>query len=326
MPHSAIHHVTAIAGPANRNLDFTTRVLGLRLVKRTVNFDDPTTPHLYYGDETGRPGSILTFFPWARAARGRAGIGETQETMLRVPEGSIGFWAHRLLSKGVEHETPTKRFGETVLTFRDPDGTRLSLVGSGSAAGGRAGADVPPEHGVRGVHGVNLLVEAAEPTGAILEGVFGYRKAGGEGSLTRYRLEGGDLGSVVDVHAAGAFLRGRSGAGSVHHVAFRAAGDAEQAEAVARLRVDHGIEATEQKDRAYFRSVYFREPGGVLFEIATDGPGFAVDEEVGSLGAALRLPPFLEPRRSEIEAVLPALEPAPPAFDAGRPVPQEHAS
>jgi glyoxalase family protein len=325
MPH-AIHHVTAISGPASRNLDFYQTVLGLRLVKRTVNFDDPTTWHLYYGDETGRPGTILTFFPRAHAARGRAGIGETQETMLRVPEGSIGFWAHRLLAKGVEHETPTKRFGETVLAFRDPDGMRLSLVASGSVSGGREGASVPPEHGVVGVHGVNLLLGAAEPTGAILEGVLGYRTTGQEGSLTRYRLDGGDLGSVVEIHAAGGFLSGRSGAGSVHHVAFRAAGDAEQKEAVARLRADHGIEPTGQKDRAYFRSVYFREPGGVLLEIATDEPGFTVDEDVASLGTALKLPPFLEPRRSEIAAVLPGLEAVPPAFGAGRPNHREYAS
>jgi glyoxalase family protein len=319
MPHRPIHHVTAISGPATRNLDFYTTVLGMRLVKKTVNFDDPGTYHLYYGDETGRPGSILTFFPWAHAARGRAGVGETQETMLRVPEGSIGFWAHRLVSKGVEHETPIRRFGETVLRFRDPDGTLLSLVGAGSAAGGREGASVPSEHGVRGLHGVSLLVGAAQPTGAILEGVFGYRKVDEDGSLARYRLDGDGLGTVVEVHEAGGFLRGRSGAGTVHHVAFRAAGDADQAEAVARLRADHGIDATEQRDRAYFRSVYFREPGGVLFEIATDEPGFSVDEDVGSLGAALKLPGFLEPRRREIEAVLPEL-------DAGRAAHQEYAS
>ena len=307
MPHSPIHHVTAISGPAARNLDFYTRVLGMRLVKKTVNFDDPGTYHLYYGEETGRPGSILTFFPWAHAAPGRAGVGETQETMLRVPESAIGFWAHRLVAESVEHETPIRRFGETVLQFRDPDGTRLSLVGAAHETAGWAGGPVPAEHAVRGVHGVSLLLETAEPTGSVLESTFGYRKSGKEGSLTRFRLEGGDLGTVVDIHEAGGFLRGRSGAGSVHHIAFRASGDAEQAEAAARLRTDHAITVTEQRDRTYFRSVYFREPGGVLFEIATDEPGFTADEDAASLGSALKLPPFLEPRRREIEVSLPDL-------------------
>jgi glyoxalase family protein len=308
MYQAGIHHVTAIAGPAMRNLDFYTRTLGLRLVKKTVNFDDPGTYHLYYGDEAGRPGTILTFFPWQHAAPGRVGIGETQETMFRVPEVSIGFWIHRFIERGIVHESAQKRFGETVLRFRDPDGTRLALIAVPGLEGEDAwGGDVPVEHAIRGFHGVSLLLAKADLTGAILTDVLGFTEAAREGNVVRYRSKAAQ-GGIVDLHAAGDFLPGRLGTGSVHHVAFRAADDAMQAEMVAKLAADHGIATTEQKDRNYFRSVYFREPGGVLFEIATDIPGFAVDEAPAELGQALKLPPFLEARRSAIEARLPALD------------------
>lgn len=307
MHRNGIHHVTAIAGPARRNLDFHTRVLGLRLVKKTVNFDDPTTYHFYFGDGEGRPGTILTFFPWDNVAPGRLGIGETQETVFRVPEGSIGYWTHRFLEKGVAHDSPVKRFGETVLPFRDPDGMRLALAavpGIGNEPAWDNG-EIPAEHAVRGFHSVSLLLEKAAPTGAILTDVFGFTELAREGTVTRYKAEGTDVGGILDLREAGGFLPGRPGAGTVHHVAFRAADDAAQAAMVERLARNHGIRTTEQKDRDYFRSVYFREPGGVLFEIATDEPGFAVDEPAGSLGQALKLPRFLERSRPEIEAVLP---------------------
>lgn len=302
-----IHHVTAIAGPAPRNLDFYTRTLGRRLVKKTVNFDDPGTYHLYFGDETGQPGTILTFFPWEHAAPGRIGLGETQETVFRVPEGSIGYWTHRLIEKGVPHDALVKRFGEAILSFRDPDGMRLALVGVPGIENEAAwtGSDVPAEHAVRGFHSVNLLLKDASPTGAILTDVLGFSEVGREGSLVRYRAGDTQIGGIVDIHAVGDFLRGRPGAGSVHHVAFRATDDAAQEEMVKKLAEHHGVQTTEQKDRNYFRSVYFREPGHVLFEIATDVPGFAVDEPVESLGQALKLPDFLEGRRQGIEAVLP---------------------
>lgn len=308
MRHHGIHHVTAIAGPARRNLDFYTRVLGLRLVKKTVNFDDPGTYHFYFGDSLGRPGSILTFFPWEHVAPGRAGIGSTQETAFRVPEASIGYWAHRLLEKGVEHGTPEKRFGQSVLTFKDPDGTSLALVGVPDAADGAAwaGSDIPAEAAIQGLEGVTLLVEDGTPTGAILTDVFGFREVAREGSIVRYRTDA-EIGSTVDVRTAGGFLPGRQGGGSVHHVAFRAADDAAQVEMVKKLAEHHGIHTTEQRDRNYFRSVYFREPGGILFEIATDGPGFAADEPQDRLGEALKLPAFLEVRRSQIESYLPEL-------------------
>lgn len=309
MQINGIHHVTAISGPARRNLDFYGRVLGLRLVKKTVNFDDPGTYHLYYGDAAGSPGTILTFFPWDHAAPGRLGVGETQETVFRVPEGALGYWTHRLVAHGVPHDAPVRRFGETVLAFRDPDGMRLALVGIPGIEAEPAwqDGDVPAEHAIRGFHSVSLLVADAAPTGAILGDVFGFREIGREDTLVRYRTEGAGPGSIVDLRVAGGFLPARQGAGSVHHVAFRAADDAAQEEMVRRLADHHGIRTTEQRDRNYFRSVYFREPGRVLFEIATDVPGFAVDEPVASLGEALKLPAGLENQRARIEALLPAL-------------------
>ena len=308
---NGLHHVTAISGPARRNLDFYTRTLGLRLVKKTVNFDDPGTYHLYFGDADAAPGSILTFFPWEHAAPGRLGIGETQETVLRVPAQAIGYWAHRLVEHGVAHEQPQKRFGETVLPFRDPDGMRLALVGLPGLAGQAAwsGGDVPAEHAIAGFHGVSLLVADAGPTAAILTDVFGFREIGREDTVIRYQAgDGAQAGQIIDLRVAGGFLPARQGAGSVHHIAFRAGDDAEQERMVQRLAQAHGIRTTEQRDRNYFRSVYFREPGGVLFEIATDVPGFAVDEPAESLGMALKLPKGLEAQRARIEAVLPALD------------------
>ncbi|MBJ3778792.1 ring-cleaving dioxygenase [Acuticoccus mangrovi] len=309
MTQNGLHHVTAIAGPARRNAAFYTETLGLRLVKKTVNFDDPGTYHFYFGDELGRPGSILTFFPWEHAAPGRLGIGETQETVFRVPEGALGFWTHRFVDKGVEHGTIEHRFGTSALPFRDPDGTRLALVGVPGAADeaawttGEIGSDVA----IRGMEGVSLLLKDVAPTAAILTDVFGFRPAGSEGSTHRFVTESGPYGTVIDLRGVGEFLPARMGAGSVHHIAFRAGSDAEQAAMVARLGANHRIRTTEQKDRNYFRSVYFREPGGVLFEIATDDPGFAVDEAAATLGSTLKLPPQYEPARAEIERVLPEL-------------------
>ena len=307
MVRNGLHHVTAISGPAARNADFYTRVLGLRLVKKTVNFDDPGTYHLYYGDETGTPGTILTFFPWEHAGQGRVGLGETEETAFRVPLHAIGYWTHRFIDKGVGHDPIVRRFGETVLAFRDPDGMRLALVGIKGAEAEPAwvGTDVPAEHAIRGFHGVTLMLKEAAATGAVLTDVLGLPEIGREGSRIRFAAADTDVGGVVDLHAVGDFLNGISGGGTVHHVAFRAADDAAQAAMVERLARHHGLRTTEQRDRNYFRSVYFREPGGVLFEIATDVPGFAVDEPVETLGRALKLPAGLEARRREIEAVLP---------------------
>jgi len=307
-----LHHVTAIAGNPLRNLDFYTRTLGLRLVKRTVNFDDPGTYHLYYGDETGSPGTVLTFFPWEHAVKGRVGSGETEQTAFRVPARSLGYWTHRFIDKGVAHEALEKRFGESVLPFSDPDGTSLALVGAPDAENepGWSNGEIPAESAVRGFHGVTLLLDNGAKTGAILTDVLGLKEAGREGANIRYHAAGSAPGAVIDIHEAKGLGRGRQGRGSIHHIAFRAADDAEQAAMAKKLVAQHGMHPTDQRDRNYFRSIYFREPGHVLFEIATDIPGFAIDEPVASLGRALKLPPFLEQHRGEIEKALPALEAA----------------
>jgi glyoxalase family protein len=308
---AGIHHVTAISGKATRNLNFYTHIMGLRLVKKTVNFDDPGTYHLYYGDQIGHPGTILTFFPWEHASPGRAGVGLTQQTAFRIPAGSIGYWVHRFIEKGVAHQALQKCFGEPVLSFSDPDGMSLALVGTagGEAEQGRDGSNIPAEHAIRGFHGVTLLLDDADRTEAVLRDVLEFKDVDRDGSLARYRA-GEAIGSIVDVREAKGFLAGYLGQGSVHHIAFRASDDAHQAEMARKLVVNHRLQPTNQIDREYFRSVYFREPGGILFEIATDDPGFAVDEPEESLGGSLKLPPFLEARRNDIEAVLPELDTA----------------
>lgn len=305
-----IHHVTAITGNASRNLDFYTRVLGLRLIKKTVNFDDPGTYHLYFGDEAGTPGSILTFFPWAHAARGRNGVGLAQTTSFRVPESAIAYWAGRFVEKGVAHEAVSRRFGQPVLAFSDPDGLSLALVGVAGSEAETAwqGSEVPLEHAIRGFHGVTLLLDDAKKTEAILADVLGFTKTGQEGLVSRLVADGALHGAVVDLREVGGFLEGRMGRGSVHHIAFRAESDAEQADMRRKLAEVYRLQATEQMDRNYFRSIYFREPGGIIFEIATDQPGFSVDEPLESLGQDLKLPEFLEPRRAQIEARLEPLE------------------
>jgi glyoxalase family protein len=304
-----IHHVTAICGSPVRNLQFYRRALGLRFVKKTVNFDDPSSYHFYYGDEVGSPGGILTFFAWEHAAAGRNGVGLTQTTAFRIPVASIGYWTHRLVEKGVKHEAPARRFGETILSFTDPDGMSLALVGVPSAENELAwsGGDIPAEHAIRGFHGVTLLLDEVGATGGILTDVLGFRETGRDSSHVRFKASDG-IGGVIDIRQAKGFLAGRIGRGSIHHVAFRASDDAEQAEMARRLITRHNQHPTEQKDRQYFRSIYFREPGGILFEIATDEPGFMIDEPLASLGTALKLPRFLEPSRKELEAILPPLE------------------
>jgi glyoxalase family protein len=308
-----IHHVTAIAGKPVRNLDFYSRVLGLRFIKKTVNFDDPGTYHFYYGDEVGHPGTILTFFPWEAATPGRAGVGLAQETAFRVPAASLGYWMQRMVEKGVEHGAIERRFNEPVLTFTDPDRMRLALVGveGAEAEKGWSSGDVPAEQAIRGFHGMTLMLAEAAPTADILTGVFGFEEIARNGALIRYRAEDALLGNTIDIREAIDFLPGRMGRGSVHHIAFRAADDNEQKTMAKKVSKKYGLHHTEQKDRQYFRSVYFREPGGVLFEIATDQPGFTVDEPAERLGTALKLPHFLESHRRDLEAILPELAPQP---------------
>jgi len=304
-----IHHITAIAGEPQRNLDFYAGTLGLRLVKLTVNYDDPSTYHLYYGDELGRPGSLLTFFPWPHGRRGRQGTGQAGTVSLAVPSASLGFWIERLLSQGIKYTGPARRFEEQVLSFTDPDGLLLELVATAQANGiGPWGnGPVTPEHAIRGLHGTTLWEEGDTGTAAFLVGELGFQAAGKEGGLIRFRSSGPGLGQVVNLRRASGFWGGIDGVGTIHHVAFRAAGEQEQVDRRGEIEA-RGIDITPVIDRHYFRSVYFREPGGVLFEIATDGPGFTIDEPAAELGTRLMLPPAYETRRKEIEEVLPPLE------------------
>lgn len=309
-----IHHVTAICGEPQRNLDVYAGMLGLRFVKRTVNFDDPQTYHFYYGDGQGRPGSILTFFPWPGARRGRIGTGQVAVTSFAVAPSSIGFWVERLVHHGVTFQGPARRgpepeAAEQVISFQDHDGLLLEIVGAPGAEA-RSGWDgapgISPEHALRGFHSVTLWAERGEATEALLLGTMGFRPIGEVGGSRRFAAGDGGTGTLVNVRSVGGFPAGVGGVGTVHHVAFRVADDA--AELAVRGQVlAAGFEATPVIDRQYFHSVYFREPGGVLFELATDPPGFAIDEPMVSLGQRLMLPPQYERYRPQIEAALPPI-------------------
>ena len=299
-PIVGLHHVTAIASDPQRNLDFYTEVLGLRFVKRTVNFDDPGTYHFYFGDDAGSPGTILTFFPWPHAGRGLAGAGEVTHTAFSVPLASMEYWEQRLTAKGILFERSGKRFTEEVLTLPDPDGMKIEIVGHDDAGAVKAPrfSDVPAAHAIRGFFGVTMLeVDAAET--AKMLGVMGFHKIAQEGKRLRFAADGEALGNHIDVVVDPHANYGRAGAGTVHHIAFRAANDAAQLEW--RAEIGKHIPTTPVLDRDYFHSIYFREPGGVLFELATDNPGFAIDEPAESLGEELCVPEWLEPRRTELE-------------------------
>lgn len=303
-----IHHITAIAGEPQRNLDFYAGTLGLRLVKLTVNYDDPATYHLYYGDELGRPGSLLTFFPWPQGRPGRQGTGQAGAVALAIPPASLGFWIERLLSHNLKYTGPARRFDEQVLSLSDPDGLLLELVTTPRVAGIPSWGDGPvaPEYAIRGLHGTTLWEDDDTGTADLLVRTLGFEAAGEEGSLIRFQSSGTGLGTVVNLRQAPGFWGGAEGVGTVHHVAFRAAGEQAQLDKRAEIEAQ-GIAITPVIDRRYFRSVYFREPGGVLFEIATDAPGFTVDEPAAELGARLMLPPAYEARRRQIEDILPAV-------------------
>jgi glyoxalase family protein len=306
-PHG-LHHVTAIATDPQSNVDFYTRALGLRLVKQTVNFDAPDTYHLYYGDEQGRPSSLLTFFPWPGVHQGRQGAGMTTATAFSVPGSSLGWWHQRFVDLGIDVDPPRSRDTDEVLTFRDPDGIVIDLVAAdGDHRSGWDGvADIPAEHAVRGLHAITLSERQLDPSATMLTDLLGMSLTGEEGDRTRFGMAGGASGALVDVHA-GVKDRGLQAGGTVHHVAFRAPDlptmTAWQQELIAR-----GVSVTQILDRQYFKSIYFREPGGVLFEIATDAPGFNVDEPLLELGRQLKLPPWLEPDRDQIAAALPPLQ------------------
>jgi glyoxalase family protein len=305
-----LHHVTAIAGAAQENLDFYAGVLGMRLVKRSVNQDDPGTYHLFYADALGHPGTDLTFFPWSQLAPSRPGHGLASEVALAVPPESLGWWEERLASHDVRRNPLEVRFGERALPLVDPHGLRVALVESAGVLDRPfapwEGSPVPVARQVRGLAGARLQVRELAPTQGLLADALGYRRVGSEGEWERWAVGAGGSGRTLDLRAAPDMPRGAWGTGSIHHLAFRVGDETHQLEmrdVVART----GARPTEVIDRFWFRSVYFKEPGGVLFELATDGPGFAVDEAPEHLGEALVLPPWLEPHREEIEEVLPAL-------------------
>jgi glyoxalase family protein len=304
----SVHHVTAIAGQPQRNLDFYAGVLGLRLVKLTVNFDDPASYHFYFGDELGHPGSILTFFPWPDGRRGRQGTGQVGTVALAVPGGSLGYWVERLVQQGIAFDGPTRRFDEQVLAFADPDGLLLELVATPRVDRVEpwAGGPVPVEHAVRGVLGATIWEDGDRGTAEVLTGQLGYRQVGEDGTRIRFESAPEGVGTVVDLRRVPGFWAGATGVGTVHHVAFRVADHAAQLERREAL-VASGLDVTPVVDRQYFQSVYFREPGGVLFELATDGPGFTVDEAAADLGSGLKLPPMYQPMRDRIEQAVPPL-------------------
>jgi glyoxalase family protein len=305
-PVKGIHHITAIAADPQRNLDFYTEVMGMRLVKLTVNFDDPGTYHFYFGNETGTPGSILTFFPWPGAEKGTIGAGQVVAVAFAVSIGSLAFWKARLRDHGVDLSPEKQRFGEQVLRFQDPDGLWLELVetGQGDPGMARQRGPVPAPYTLSGFHSATLSELNPDHT-ARLVSHLGFAEAGRESDRFRYRASG-PAAAILDVLEEPKARFGRLGAGTVHHIAFRAATD-EQQVVWRRDLLGLGYHVTPVIDRMYFHSIYFREPGGVLFEIATDPPGFAIDESPEHLGERLTLPPWLEPDRRDVERHLPVL-------------------
>ncbi len=309
-PLSGLHHVTALSGAAQDTLDFYGGVLGLRRVKTTVNFDDPKTHHLYYGDTVGRPGTVMTFFPWPRARQGRTGAGMVQTVSFAVPGETIDAWADRLEEADVSARR-TERFGDPVLQFDDPFGLSLELVATDDAQNGGAWGDgpVPAEQAIRGFHAPTLPVFSGDRTRTLFTNLFGWAEEGEDDGRLRLRAPDADVAGVVDLQVRDRHPSGRMGQGTVHHVAFRARDAEEQRAWQAALR-ERDVQVTDVKDRRYFRSIYFRDPdwtSGVLFEIATDGPGFLTDESEEALGSSLQLPPWLESQRQEIEDALPSL-------------------
>lgn len=307
MSHNkGIHHITAVAGNPTDNHRFYTQILGLRLVKKTVNFDDPSVYHLYYGDESGKPGSILTFFPWEHLQDGKPDRGQVVAVSFSVPTGSKTFWLDHLRNHNLDIEEPFSRFGKEVIGLQDPDGLHLELVIDPKANSFEGWSDgpIPQQHAIRGIHGATLGEENYSGAGKLLENDLGFELTNQLDGRYLYETDA-NFGSVVEI-IDGFDLNGRPGKGTVHHIAFRVENEAEQ-QSLRKQLLNKGYYLTEMKDRDYFKSVYFHEPGGVLFEIATDPPGFTRDEELYELGSSLQLPDWLENERSAIEQELPTL-------------------
>jgi len=307
---NGLHHITAIAGVAQENLDFYAGILGMRLVKKSVNQDDPGTYHLFYADAEGHPGSDLTFFPWAELAPPRDGHGLSVEVSLAVPPGALDFWGMRLQRYGTRLAAIERRFGRRTLPLFDPHGLRVALVESEEALARTFtpwdSSAVPVNWQIRGLDGARLRERDLETTASFLTSVLGFSLAGVENGWHRYGVAGGGSGKYVDLQDAPRAPRGAWGIGSVHHLAWRVDDEAHQRDVRDAIE-QAGRRPTAVIDRFWFKSVYFLEPGGVLFELATDGPGFGVDEDPAHLGESLVLPPWLEPQRAAIESMLPSL-------------------
>ncbi|MFK7844242.1 MAG: ring-cleaving dioxygenase [Rhodothermales bacterium] len=304
-----LHHITAMASNPQKNLAFYEKVLGQRLVKTTVNFDDPGTYHLYYGDENGSPGTIMTFFPWPHMSKGTTGVGETGAVGYNIPSGSYDYWMQRLQESDLSPVAGDIRFGQKTIRLKDPDGINLELIESASISSINHWSDGPvaKEVAIQGFHGVTLWLADVKPTAQLLTEQLGYVEDGQEGSRHRFKAASDGAGLYIDLLETPELPLGKFGAGSIHHIAFRTVDDEEQGQYLEALR-KAGEQVTSVKDRQYFHSIYFRSPGGVLFEVATDAPGFEYDEPLASLGQSLKLPAWLEAQRSQIEAALPALK------------------
>lgn len=304
-----LHHITAIAGDAQRNYDFYTKTLGLKMVKKTVNFDDPQTYHFYFGDEVGSPGTILTFFPWPGARQGKNGAGMATEIGYSVPKESLEFWKNRFEEKKVQHFQITEKFGERKLPFQDPDGLKLSLIETGPEddRNGYETEEVKTEVALKGFHNVTLSLNNFQATAEVLTEIFGYKKFGEEGNLHRYKTDTVKNAALVDLQELSDASRGINAAGTNHHVAFRVKDEKILMEMRQKV-LQKGLQITEKINRDYFYSLYFREPSGVLFEIATDNPGFTTDETVEELGTSLQLPERYRDVRAQIEKALPELK------------------
>jgi glyoxalase family protein len=309
MTLAGIHHITAIASDPAQNAAFYTQVLGLRLVKKTVNFDDPGTYHLYYGDDTGAPGTILTFFPWQNARRGTSGVGQITAFAFQVPVASLAFWRKHLAALNFATKTEGTRFGENFIAIEDPDGFLIEFVETADAARiiPAHTAGIPAEYALRGLQGATLSLEAQERTAVVLTKFMGARLENSERNRFRYILGEGPKRARVDLLCLPAGRWGTGGSGIVHHIAWRTPDDASQLAARSEL-VSAGFNVSPVMDRNYFHSIYYREPGGVLFEIATDPPGFLIDESPETLGSKLMLPVWLEDHRRMLETTLPPLK------------------
>lgn len=307
MQTNGIHHITAISSSAQKTYDFYTKILGLRMIKKTINFDSPDTYHLYFANEKGDPGTVLTFFPFQNAGTGMRGAGQATKIMFSVPKKSLGFWIERFIKFHVKYEKISKHFGESSLIFYDFDGQQLQLIATDENSGIKSWTElIDKENAINSFYGVELTSAIGDATGAFLENILGYEKIKESQFITRYQSKTGSYAKYIDVFEMKAWPRGRMGAGTIHHIAFRVA-DNKKHEAFLEFLRSKDMPSTDIIDRKYFKSIYLNEPNGVIIEIATDGPGFDVDEELAHLGERLSLPEWLESGRKKIEEYLPEI-------------------